>query len=100
MTTTTAGGKNALAAYLLWFFLGGFGAHRFYMGRTGSGFGMLGLCLGSAVLTLVLIGFVGFLALSVWWIVDAFLINQWLQQDSNAVAGVIDPAQNQQANAA
>ncbi|WP_342621698.1 NINE protein, partial [Pseudomonas aeruginosa] len=23
-------------AYLLWFFLGGFGAHRFYLGKTGT----------------------------------------------------------------
>jgi TM2 domain-containing membrane protein YozV len=98
--TTNANGKNAVAAYLLWFFLGGFGAHRFYMGRNGSAFGMLGLWLASAVLTTVLIGFVGFLALGVWWIVDAFLINTWLQQDSAGVAGVIDPAPDQQADAA
>jgi len=32
--------KNLLAAYLLWFFLGIFGAHRFYLGRTGSAVGV------------------------------------------------------------
>lgn len=29
-----AGKKSAGIAYLLWFFLGFFGAHRFYLGRT------------------------------------------------------------------
>ena len=30
--------KSTGAAYLLWFFLGGFGAHRFYVGSIGIGF--------------------------------------------------------------
>jgi TM2 domain-containing membrane protein YozV len=72
--------KSMTVAYVLWFFLGSFGAHRFYMGRNGSGFGMLGLCLGSMLLTLVLIGVVGFLALGVWWVVDAFLIPKWMSE--------------------
>ena len=29
--------KSIGVSYLLWFFLGGLGAHRFYNGRTGSG---------------------------------------------------------------
>jgi len=73
--------KAPVVAYLLWFFLGGFGAHRFYMGRVGSGIGMLALCLASAVLSVVGIGLLGYLALMVWWIVDAFLINSWLKND-------------------
>lgn len=32
-----ANGKNRTTAILLAFFLGGFGAHRFYLGRIGSG---------------------------------------------------------------
>ncbi|HUE78936.1 MAG TPA: TM2 domain-containing protein [Sphingomicrobium sp.] len=61
--------KSTGAAYLLWFFLGGFGAHRFYLGRVGTGVGqLLLLLLGWAPL------FLGWLALGIWWIVDAFLI--------------------------
>ncbi len=37
------GEKNVTVAYLLWFFLGGLGAHRMYAGRVGSGIGMAGL---------------------------------------------------------
>jgi TM2 domain-containing membrane protein YozV len=71
-------GKSTVAAYLLWFFLGAFGAHRFYMGRTGSGLGMLGLCLGSMLLSVFVIGLIGLPILAVWWLVDAFLIPRWM----------------------
>ncbi|HZJ04428.1 MAG TPA: TM2 domain-containing protein [Nocardioidaceae bacterium] len=30
--------KSLGVAYLFWFFLGGFGAHKFYLGRVGMGF--------------------------------------------------------------
>lgn len=66
--------KSALVAYILWFFLGGFGAHRFYLGRTGSAVGLLVLFIVSILLTLVLIGAVGLLIVAIWLIVDAFLI--------------------------
>ena len=35
--------KSLLVAYLLWFFLGYVGAHRFYLGKPLSGFIMLSL---------------------------------------------------------
>jgi TM2 domain-containing membrane protein YozV len=85
-------GKSTTVAYLLWFFLGGFGAHRFYFGKMGSGFGMLGLFLGSCVLSLVIIGLIGFPILSVWWIVDAFLISKWMKEEQQVV-GAMPPAQ-------
>lgn len=61
-------------AYLLWAFLGGFGVHRMYVGRVGSGFGQLALLIVSFVALFVYIGIIGFIALSIWWIADAFLI--------------------------
>lgn len=66
--------KSMGVSYVLWFFLGGLGAHRFYLGRTGSAVGMLVLFFMSLLLVLVYIGLLGFLALWVWQIVDAFLI--------------------------
>ena len=66
--------KTALIAYLLWFFVGGLGGHRFYLGRTGSAIAMLVLLVASIVLTYVLIGLFGFAILGIWVLVDAFLI--------------------------
>jgi TM2 domain-containing membrane protein YozV len=69
--------KSTGAAYLLWFFLGGFGAHRFYLGRTGS---------AVTQLLLLLLGwipfFMGWVALGIWWIVDAFLIPDIIRVDN------------------
>ena len=50
--------KSVAATWLLWLVLGEFGAHRFYLGRIGTGIAML-LTLGG---------------LFIWWLVDIFLI--------------------------
>jgi TM2 domain-containing membrane protein YozV len=66
--------RSLLIAYLLWFFLGSFGVHRFYLGHTKSGAWMLGLFIVSTVLSLIVVGAFGFIVLGIWWLVDAFLI--------------------------
>lgn len=66
--------KSTLVAYLFWFFLGPFGAHRFYLGRIGTGITMLLLLIVSVLLSVVLIGLFGLLVLGTWWLVDALLI--------------------------
>ncbi len=66
--------KSTGIAYLLWFFFGSIGGHRFYLGRTGSAVGMLVLLVLSALFSIVGIGLFGFLALVIWLIIDAFLI--------------------------
>src|SRR4051812_32215087 len=43
--------KTALVAYLLWFFLGWFGAHNFYLERTG-------VAVAQLILTITLVGIV------------------------------------------
>jgi TM2 domain-containing membrane protein YozV len=61
--------KSTGVAYLLWFFLGGFGAHRFYLGSTGP---------AVAQLLLLLLGwvplFMGWVVLGIWLLADLFLI--------------------------
>ena len=68
--------KSLLAAYVLWFFLGYVGAHRFYLGKPLSGFVMLAISAITLLLTVVSFGFLGFLwfAIGLWWLVDALLI--------------------------
>jgi len=68
--------KTALVAYLLWFFLGWFGAHNFYLRRVG---------VAVAQLILTITG-VGFLITFFWWIVDAFLIPGWVSRQNNLLA--------------
>jgi TM2 domain-containing membrane protein YozV len=61
--------KSAGLAYVLWFFLGGFGAHRFYLGQNGTAIAQLLLgILGWLPL------FLGWIVLGIWLLVDLFLI--------------------------
>ena len=68
--------KSLLVAYLLWFFLGYVGAHRFYLGKSLSGFVMLAFSAAVLLLTLVSFGVLGFLwaLVGLWWLIDALLI--------------------------
>lgn len=68
--------KSVGVSYAFWFFLGAFGAHRFYNGRVGTGIAQL-LCLLFCWLIVPAI------VLGIWWIVDAFLIPGWVR-DHNA----------------
>ena len=68
--------KSLLVAYILWFFLGYVGAHRFYLGRPLSGLIMLALSAVTLVLSFVSFGVLGFLwfVVGLWWLIDALLI--------------------------
>ncbi|MET3599527.1 TM2 domain-containing protein [Martelella mangrovi] len=79
----TNGAKSAAAAYLLWFFVGWAGAHRFYLGRPGTAVTMLLL---NVVGWLTLVFFIGFLFLAIfgiWWLVDLFLISGMIEAQKN-----------------
>ena len=76
--------KSMGTTYLLWFFLGGFGAHRFYLGYAVSGAGMFLVsvfCILIAwlpfvsVLTLPILGM-----LAIWWLIDALLIPRMMPE--------------------
>ena len=63
-------GPSTGVTYLLWFFLGLIGIHRFYLGRTGSAVTRL-------ILTLTIIGMI---VTWVWWFVDAFLTPEMIRE--------------------
>lgn len=77
--------KSIGVAYLLWFFLGGAGAHRFYLGRTASGFAMLALLVVGIITAPIVIGGVLLAILGIWAIVDAFLIPGMVQKHKSEV---------------
>lgn len=55
--------KNKVVTYLLWWFLGILGVHRFYLGDTGLGIAQLLLSWATC---------------GIWWIIDVFLIGKRL----------------------
>jgi TM2 domain-containing membrane protein YozV len=77
--------KSPLLAYLLWYFLGFFGAHRFYMGYKESGLAMCLIMVCSLVLTLIFIGVLGLIVMAVWWLADAFVLHGWVSSYNNAL---------------
>lgn len=66
--------KSVLLAYVLWFFFGMLGAHRFYLGQTGTAIAILVLTLASFLLMIVAIGFIIFIIPATWVFIDLFLI--------------------------
>ena len=68
--------KDVCAAYALWFFFGYFGAHNFYLGRTG-------VAVTQLILTLSI---VGLMITFFWHLVDAFLIPGWVRRENSMLA--------------
>jgi TM2 domain-containing membrane protein YozV len=66
--------KSTGVAYLLWFFLGGFGAHRFYLGQTGTAVAQLILFILGWLTLIVGVGLLLLIAVGIWLFVDLFLI--------------------------
>lgn len=74
--------KDMTVAYLLAIFLGGFGAHQFYLRNTGSGVTQLLLTLIGAVTSWFFVGLVLLFGVFVWVVVDLFLIPGWVRQSN------------------
>lgn len=70
----TNSGPSTAVAYLLLIFLGMFGAHRFYLGRTGSAIAQL-------ILTIT---FFGMIISGVWVFIDLFLIPGMIREKQDA----------------
>lgn len=71
-----AGKRSIAAAYVLWFFFGWLGAHRFYLGRKLSGAIMIALAVLAwyRIIAVEGAGFLAFIVLGLWVLVDAALI--------------------------
>jgi len=77
--------KSRLATTLLAFFFGGFGAHRFYIGKIGTAIVMLLLGIVGAVTTGLFWLFLGWfcvVALGIWVLVDFFVAVTGNMKDS------------------
>lgn len=75
--------KSSGVAYLLWFLLGGFSAHRFYLGSPGIGATQLALIWGGLLLSAVVIGIPFLIVGLIWVIVDVFLIGGMVERDAS-----------------
>lgn len=61
--------KSTATTWILWFFFGGLGGHRYYLGKIGSGVAM----------TLTLGG------LGIWTIIDIFLMNGMISKKNSEI---------------
>lgn len=77
--------KDVGVSYLLAILLGGFAAHRFYLGRIGSAFAFLGLWWVGWITTGLIIGIFMVLAAAIWWIVDLFLIPDMVRTENQSI---------------
>jgi len=80
----TNAAKSSGVAYILCLFLGGFGAHRFYLGHPTSGMAMLGLMVLGVGLAQFPVGALFFITGVIWIINDLFLIPRMVQNQTNA----------------
>lgn len=78
--------KSVGVTYLLWFFLGGVGGHRFYAGKTGSAILLLAITLLGVLLSAVGIGFFFLAITGIWVLIDAFLIPGWIRNKNTLLA--------------
>ncbi|WP_281018132.1 MULTISPECIES: TM2 domain-containing protein [unclassified Minwuia] len=85
-----ANARSTLLAYLLWFFLGWLGVHRFYLGRVFSGIIMLLLWGAGTGLAVVFIGYLLLIPWAIWWCLDALLIPGMVRAENNAVVDRIE----------
>ena len=79
--------KSMAVSYVLWFFVGVFGGHRFYNGRTGTAVTQLLMWIVGAMLVSVLgLGLLLLVPLGLWLLLDAFLIPGWVTAHNTMLA--------------
>ena len=77
--------KNAVLAYVLWFFFGALGAHRYYVGLVKSGLLFLLATIVAVAISVVntpattIIGILIGVGILVFWIIDAFKLPKLIE---------------------
>ena len=87
-----SGKKSAGLAFVLWFFTGGLGGHRFYLGRTGSAVAQLLMSVIGWVTLVVGFGLLLLIPLGIWLIVDLFLIGGMVQEQNSSLMARLNAA--------
>ena len=77
--------KSAGVGYLLWIFLGWLGAHRLYLGATGTGIVMLLLWVIGTVTSVIGVGYILLAIWAIWWVIDLFLIPGMVRRHKDEV---------------
>ncbi|MCP3730100.1 TM2 domain-containing protein [Sphingomonas sp. MG17] len=78
--------KSAGIAYVLWFFLGWLGGHRFYLGRTGTAVAQLLLSIVGWLTLVFIVGIFMLAGVGIWLLVDAFLIPGMIREHNMKLA--------------
>ncbi|CUU70542.1 NINE protein [Campylobacter hyointestinalis] len=88
--------RNIYIAYALWFFLGGFGAHRIYCGKFLSGILQLLLFWVGSFTAIFLVGYLFLAIWGIWWLVDIFLTSKMVYEvnDINNLEKSLSQTQN------
>jgi TM2 domain-containing membrane protein YozV len=84
--------KSAPLAFVLCFFFGMFGAHRFYMGRFGSGLTQLIISSAGGATAALLIGWPALIVVWIWVLIDAFQVLGWVRDHNLDVLSRIEVA--------
>ena len=77
--------KNMGIAYLLWFFLGPLGSHRFYIGENKSAIWMLVLFLVGSFTFALGVGIIVLLILGIWWFTDVYFTYKLIDQHNKKI---------------
>jgi hypothetical protein len=72
--------KNAAVLYGMWLLFGWLGAHRTIEGRIWSGVVMFAISMIALFLYVIGDGLWGFYVLGAWWLLDLFLIGEWVRK--------------------
>ncbi|MFA6742527.1 MAG: TM2 domain-containing protein [Arcobacteraceae bacterium] len=70
---------NVVLAYILWWFLGVFGVHRFYTGQS-KGWLYIVLFIVGIITMFFVVGYFILIGLGIWWIIDGIKLNKVVKE--------------------